>query len=255
MFSKDVHDAFKLHAQQAFPNEACGLVVTIDGVTSYRACDNVAEDPQQNFLMPGEQYVRATEEGIVEALLHSHTPFIEKGMYGHEFERITMHPTKPDVELQLQLEIPFGIGLCNTAELCGEPFYFGDQVPMAPLVGRQYMFNHQACFHLARDYFRTREVNPVFVPNFAIDDEWWKRGEDVFSEHLAASCFREIPTDDVRVGDVCLMRVKAPVINHVGVLIEPDLLLHHLQGHLSAREPMSRYLPFVVKWVRHEGDF
>jgi cell wall-associated NlpC family hydrolase len=48
---------------------------------------------------------------------------------------------------------------------------------------------------------------------------------------------REV-TDDPQPGDVVIMQVQANKWNHAGVLLEGNMLLHHLYGRLSNRTRM-----------------
>ncbi|MEM8205417.1 NlpC/P60 family protein, partial [Morganella morganii] len=38
-----------------------------------------------------------------------------------------------------------------------------------------------------------------------------------------------------------VMQVQAPVANHAGILLDDNMLLHHLYGHLSQRVPYGGY--------------
>lgn len=56
------------HALEDAPREACGVVV--DG--RYWRCRNIADDPEQDFVMNPADYARAALSGKVEAVVHSH---------------------------------------------------------------------------------------------------------------------------------------------------------------------------------------
>jgi proteasome lid subunit RPN8/RPN11 len=56
------------HAVEQSPKEACGVVV--DG--HYWRCRNIADDPQQDFVMDPRDYAAASFYGKVEAIVHSH---------------------------------------------------------------------------------------------------------------------------------------------------------------------------------------
>ena len=60
-------DAIK-HAQAEMPREAVGLVV--DGV--YWPCKNIADFPQQHFVLDPHDYAKAMFAGTIEAIVHSH---------------------------------------------------------------------------------------------------------------------------------------------------------------------------------------
>lgn len=42
-------------------------------------------------------------------------------------------------------------------------------------------------------------------------------------------------------GDMVIMQVQADKWNHAGILLEGNMLLHHLYGHLSQRVPYGGY--------------
>ena len=56
------------HALEEAPREACGVV--IDG--RYWRCRNIADDPEQDFVMNPTDYAKAALSGRVEAVVHSH---------------------------------------------------------------------------------------------------------------------------------------------------------------------------------------
>ena len=56
------------HALEHAPREACGVVV--DG--RYWPCRNIAEDPEQDFVIDPRDYAVAALYGTVEAIVHSH---------------------------------------------------------------------------------------------------------------------------------------------------------------------------------------
>jgi len=51
-------------------------------------------------------------------------------------------------------------------------------------------------------------------------------------------------------GDVFLAQVRAPVPNHGGVYLDGGLILHHLEGRLSRREPLGPWRRFVTHALR-----
>ena len=56
------------HAILEYPKEACGLLV--DG--KYWPCQNVADDPEVNFVLNAADYMEAMLSGTIEAVVHSH---------------------------------------------------------------------------------------------------------------------------------------------------------------------------------------
>ena len=65
-------------------------------------------------------------------------------------------------------------------------------------------------------------------PDNFYQDNWYECG------------FREF-TGAPQPGDVVIMQVQSNKWNHAGVLLEGNMLLHHLYGHLSQRVPYGGY--------------
>ena len=56
------------HAEEQSPKEACGVVM--DG--RYWRCRNIADNPEQDFILNPRDYAVAALYGTVEAIVHSH---------------------------------------------------------------------------------------------------------------------------------------------------------------------------------------
>lgn len=64
----DFRCEFERHAVELLPAEACGLVVS----GCYLPCRNIAENPEQDFVLDPRDYARAALTGTIEAVVHSH---------------------------------------------------------------------------------------------------------------------------------------------------------------------------------------
>ena len=60
------------HAKRDAPLEACGLLVTINGEQIYCPCRNLCDEPDQHFVMDPRDYYRASLNGKIIAIIHSH---------------------------------------------------------------------------------------------------------------------------------------------------------------------------------------
>ncbi len=74
------------HAILEYPKEACGLLV--DG--KYWPCQNVADDPEVNFVLNAADYMEAMLSGTIEAVVHSHP----SGGQASELDRKSCSQTK-----------------------------------------------------------------------------------------------------------------------------------------------------------------
>ena len=65
---QDFRPEAEAHALEQAPREACGVVVN----GKYWRCRNIAEDPEQDFVIEPRDYAVAAMYGRVEAIVHSH---------------------------------------------------------------------------------------------------------------------------------------------------------------------------------------
>src|SRR5690606_27736051 len=66
-------DEFLAHAKEAFPNEACGVVVKAGKrKTRVIRCRNVSDTPAETFEIDTDDYAAAEEIGEIVGIFHSH---------------------------------------------------------------------------------------------------------------------------------------------------------------------------------------
>lgn len=229
--SQSIIAAAHAHALAEFPMEACGVVVG----DAYVPMENVAENPERDFTIAKRAYAKVAKKA--QAILHSHPN-------GDPW------PTRCDMASQIATAKPWGVFSCN-GETCSTIRLWGDGVEVAPLVGRDFVHGVSDCYSLVRDYYRT--ARGLLLPEVPRDAEWWKAGLNLYTDHLEKEGFRAITPAEARPGDGFLCAIRAQTLNHAGVLVENDLILHHLQGRLSRREPLGPWRRHIQIWVRHDG--
>lgn len=226
---------FREDAVARFPEEACGFI-TAGG---YVPCKNVAVDPKATFEIDPATFIRVNHQTPVLAVVHSHPNGLPS-------------PSSADMKGQASMAIPWG--LCSVTEGgANEVIFWGDQCPIQPLIGRQFVSGVWDCYSLVRDYFRLRGV--VF-DEFPRDYEWWTEddgGADLYGKYWQTQGFRQIDASEVRVGDCFLLKIRSPVPNHAGVYVGDGLVMHHLQARLSRRDPVNVWAPKIVLWARHSS--
>ncbi len=233
-FEQDVIFDAEEYARKRYPEEACGLV--IDG--AFKPCNNIAEDPEENFTIDPAQYVGAARRRAVQGLIHSHTK-------GQNF------PSKQDMAQQMAMAVPWRILVFDIQGNLRESFDFGDQVPRAPIISRQFRHGVHDCFSLVRDWYGAKGV---LIPDFPRDDQWWYDDQDVLTENIETVGFYEIKFEEAREGDGLLFVVGSKVANHCGIYMGDGLILHHLYGKASKIDPISKWLQLKNKTVRWGGD-
>lgn len=230
MFNKEVIEAAKQHAMSKYPEEAVGLVVA----GRYVPQINTSNDPQNGFSINDAAWLA---QGGVEGVIHSHPD-------GPDC------PSALDMSGQVSSGVPWGIVVCNNADSATEPFFFGDGVPIPPLVGRSFRHGVTDCYSIIRDWYRLERK--ITLPDFSRNWEWWKKGDDMYRVLYTKAGF-ERHNEPPIVGDVFLAQVRSTIPNHGGVYLGNGLILHHLQNQLSRREPIGDKGKMITHWLRYTG--
>lgn len=241
MFDKAIEQTFWQHALSEYPKEACGLI--IDGGTEYVPMRNVHESPKMAFRMVQAEFIAYYQAGRISAVMHSHT--------GADYAA----PSRADMNNQAEMQLPWGIVHISENRDIDGPFYFGDQVPIAPFEGRQFRHNVYDCYTLLRDFYR-QELN-ITLPIFPREPEWWVKKQNVLEQNFAKAGFVQIDKTQARQNDVMLCRVQSPkdnpVANHVAIIRDSGRILHHLNRRLSKHEPMQMWINTCTTFLRYSG--
>ena len=213
-----------VHAKDQDPKEAVGLLLNIKGKQKYYPCQNLAITSHQEFILNPEDYVKADNLGDIIAVVHSHpsTPPIPS-----QADRISCEHSK----------LPWHIVNPKTEE-------WGECKPegyVPKLLGRPWVWGITDCWSLVRDWYKQeknielidyeRPINPGdFLKN------------PLFEQYAKDTGFRELDkNENLEKGDVLLMSILYPSLNHVAIFLG-DMVLHHLADRLSCREPYSAWL-------------
>lgn len=242
--SKPAHTQFRMinervkqdaldHAKREYPKEACGLVVVIKRKLTYWPADNIAAEPTEDFILDPAAYRAAEDAGDIVGIVHSHTT----------------QPVDPS---------PCDVASCHAH---GLPWYvvqaaqgtwshIEPQDGPLPLAGRPWVWGATDCWTLVHDWYAEQGLD---LPRFAHPDTP-EAFEDcpIFDAHWPEAGFVEVRLSEVRYGDMILMNMRGKAGNHVGVIVDDGLLLHHARGCISGREPYTEWLQKCTERVlRH----
>jgi proteasome lid subunit RPN8/RPN11 len=235
---------WKAHAINCTPNEAVG-VLTADG--NFHPIENISPEPNRHFTYRAEDYLAIEAQSEIIAMLHSHTddPPDDKG----RSPTVYMDPSKLDMENQIRMGLPWGISIAR-ADSCSDPIWWGDTLPIRPLLGRVFMHGIQDCYTLVRDWHR---LQGVVLPEVPRDDFWWTHdGVDLYAEAFEKNGFEVVTNRDLQPGDGFLAAIRSPKLNHAGIYIGKGQILHHLANQLSMRSSAGLWRGKMAMILRHK---
>lgn len=219
------------HAEQTAPRECCGLIRGAD----YIPIANVA--PQDDaFLMRTSEFLAALRDGPIDAVAHSH---------------VFLPPVASETDLTSceASRLPWLIvSIPNNTHTVIRPSGF-----RAPLVGRTWGWGVHDCFSLVRDGISAYAA--IEIPNIDREWEFWRKSDDFIRASMPAMGFVELPPGTpLQHLDVLGMKVHGRVVNHLGLFIAPDRLLHQMAHRPSVMEIYGgTYQAHTELHARHVG--
>ena len=237
ILDESIKAAALAHAKEESPQESVGLVSVIKGRQRYFPCTNLAETPDEHFVLGPEEYAEIEDKGEIVAVIHSHPK--------------TNHAPSPADRVACEKSgLPWHVINPNTENwgYC-EPSGFE-----LPYVGREFVHGIVDCYSLIRDFYQ-REFE-IILNDYDRRDQWWNKGENMYLDNFKKEGFKEIKEDEVKYGDLFIMQLESPVPNHGGIYIGDNLVLHHVQGRLSSRDVYKwggYYHKATSKVLRHES--
>ena len=213
-----------VHAKDQAPKESVGLLLNIKGKEKYYPCRNLSMTANQCFILDPEDYVKGSNLGEITAIIHSHPTTLP-------------NPSDADLVSCENSGLPWHIVNPYT-ETWG---YFEPTGYKAPLLGRDWIWGVTDCWSLVRDWYKQEKNIDLIDYQRPIDPEEFLKNP-LFEKYANDTGFRELDSNEsLQKGDVLLMSILHPTLNHVAIFLG-DMVLHHLADRLSCREPYSAWL-------------
>lgn len=221
--------AFSAHAADAYPGEACGLVIQQGKSKKYIRCTNSAADRTEQFRIPPEEYAAAEDLGEIVGVFHSHPD-------------ATSRPSPADLAMCFASSLPWWI-------LSWPEGDFREVLPEpnTPLLKRPFVHGAWDCWQVCADWYQ-REWGLEFEA-FKREDGWWESADNasLYEANYEEAGF--VRVHQPQRGDMIVMAIGRTVHpNHAGIYLGGDsalpgeesdafgpgpFLLHHLYGRPS----------------------
>lgn len=235
IISKALEAKILEHAQAEDPRECCGLIAIVKGRKKYFPCANLADTPDEHFVLKAEDYAAVEDQGEILAIVHSH-PISNP------------QPSQADRVACAKTGLPWFIINPKTG---GTSLTMPQQYEL-PYVGREFVFGVVDCYSLCRDWY-SKEFD-LQLTDYQRRDKFWERGENLYVDNFKSEGFRQVPFEDLQYGDMVLMQLGAALPNHAGIYVGDQQILHHVQGRLSSRDVLGGYyVKSTAMVLRHES--
>ena len=232
---KKIKEQALIHAKEEFPKEAVGLVHVVKGKNRYFKCGNIAETPDEHFILDPKDYLKAEQKGEITAVVHSHP-------------KTNPAPSSADKVACEASGLPWFIVNPKTEKWASyQPTGYE-----LPYVGREFTHGVIDCYSLCRDFYK-REFD-LILNDYNRRDKWRLNGENMYLDNFTKEGFKPVDLTEISYGDAILMQLESPVPNHAAIYLGDGIVLHHVQGRLSSRDVYGGYYQKVTaKVLRHES--
>lgn len=236
MFSAEITNSIKEHARNEYPKESVGYVYR----GQYFPCKNIHETPEKAYRLTLADFI-SIDKNRVEAVVHSHPDG-------------PAEPSKEDMQFQIHTNRTCGIVVVNRdrngVTIAEDPIYWGDDVPIAPYCGRNFIHGIYDCYTLIYDFYR-KELG-IKLPTCARNSCWWDLGEDLYMENYEKAGFYVVSPREAKRGDVFLAQIQSDKINHGGVYLGNGSGLHHLMHRLSKEDTLNGWQRYITHFLRYK---
>ena len=219
-------ELFRKHTKEVYPKEACGFIINVKGKEQYFKANNIAPEPEEDFIIDPIDYAKAEDTGDIIAICHSHP-------------NMGCEPSQADLVSCEETQKPWYILSWTGNQL----HYWEPNSYKAPLIGRQFSYGVLDCCTLVRDYYKENLDIEFKCKQGA--DQWWDNGENRYLDNYEEQGFVLIKDSEPKKHDIFLIKLVSSVPNHAAIFIEDNKILHHIHGRLSTIDVYGGY------WRKH----
>lgn len=241
MISESLHAEFAHYARDRFPEEACAFI--LDDQTLYPV-PNIHDQPLFAFKMARTAWARASKQGAITGVYHSHTHKDSLSQLSWE-----------DLTKCRKIGLPWYV--INMVTGIRSEF---DPRAIAPYEGRVWASGYHDCSGLLGDWYKQEWNIDLGIEKIERrPGDWEKEGWDEFRTRFPKMGFVRVDGAPLVKGDIILHQLVPcanPVPNHCSVVIsaEENLILHHIMGRLSCRDRLAGYWrATMVSHLRHQS--
>jgi len=211
-------------AKVNYPAEICGVIVNGGNKAKYFKCKNIAPNPEDEFVIDPMDYIRASQQGDIIAIVHSHP----------DNTRIS----NADREGCNKSGIPWTIVDATSGTYTN---YYPEKYVNRPFIGRPFIHGILDCYALVKDYYK-KELN-IELEEYYRPEAWWEdRETNLYLDNAFSAGFIKIESKDLRKGDIVLMKLRSPRHpNHAAIYMGDGTIMHHVAGRLSKVDPYGGY--------------
>ncbi len=245
--TKDALEEMKHYAELHYPNEACGIIISTGNKFKLIDCKNISNEPRHNFIIDPADWLKASQQGTIEAYWHSHV-------------NLSSAPSGADRDsCGKSKKHWFIIGITKNGDetTFDGPTLLKPSDEIEPLLGRVYVAGVHDCYTLVADYYKTHEsIQMGSYTHYALIEDWCLKGHSFFEEHFEEEGFVRIKEIDKEpmIGDVILMKTTVGNPNHLGVYVGNGRMIHHTYGRLSDEVVYGGYwTKHTVAFLRHKS--
>jgi len=231
----DFYSEVKAEAHKKPNEEVCGFLL-YDGAGSLRAypSKNIASDPVNNFEIDGQDHLQAAKSGRLLGVYHSHVNC------DHTF-------TQADKESATACALPFLV-----YSVVNDHFnWFKPCSAVKAFEGRPFVLLASDCAAIVEDYYiKYCGIRFPFMLRLPFNVTQGLAG---IASMLLGEGFKEVKEPETH--DIVLMSIAASTVNHAGIYVGDDVILHQVMGRVSSKTRYSESWRNATRFIFRKPKF